>query len=415
MLVSTFQPNPSLSRDVYLAVFSDADGWGGGLSIALGVETEIRQRGATTLLLGIAGDADAAPRVDPNTRRVNFGLTPPRATWRFQSWLTIGALERRLSRLPPPKRAFVGLSMFWVVAAKRVWPDVPSIYLFPCLLSNCLPFTWPGRKPPSLWARIDLAGVRRAEHLAFDTADRIVTATRQGADEIARFHPAARDRIRTSYFGCRPAATDAGQRDDLRRLLQLSADDFLIAAIGVCDRNKAFDLAIRELPNVDPRGRLAIVGDGPQRESWRRFAEELGVADRVYFAGSQRDMGPWYAAAAAVISTSCYDTFPNVILEALQAGTPVLVPEHDPPHVYAGAAELLREAGGGLLYDRQTPGGLADALNRLIRNPTLRGELNAAGREAARRLLRWEGCADYILGNREQVAAARRTAAVALH
>ena len=133
--------------------------------------------------------------------------------------------------------------------------------------------------------------------------------------------------------------------------------------------------------------------------------------DRVYFAGSQRDMGPWYAAADAVISTSFYDTFPNVILEALQAGTPVLVPEHDPPHVYAGAAELLHEAGGGLLYDRQTPGGLADALNRLIRSPTLRGELSAAGREAARQCLCWERCADYILGDREQAAVPRRTAA----
>jgi glycosyltransferase involved in cell wall biosynthesis len=304
-------------------------------------------------------------------------------------------LQRQLRRLAPPRRAFVALSPHWVIAAKRAWRDVPVVYVFPCLLSHCLPFTWPRRRPTTLWKWLDFAGIRHAEHTAFDLADLVLLPTEQARQEIVAFHAGVRKRTKVCAYGCEPATRNEDLRTAQRRVLRLPADARVLLAVGVCDLNKAFDAAIRALPAVDARGQLVIVGDGPERASLTLLADMLSVSRRVHLVGAQRVMAPWYAAADAVISTSFYDTFPNALLEGMMHGRPVVVPRHDPPHVFAGLAEVVRE-GGGLLYDRCQPGSLAEVLNELLSRPHLAAELGQQACALARQRFRWEPCLDVI-------------------
>lgn len=203
---------------------------------------------------------------------------------------------------------------------------------------------------------MQFAVIRRIEHRAIALADQTLVATPEVGEEVVTFHPAVRNRVSPAYYGFRRPAVSEQLRRRQRDELGLDGNAFVIAAIGVCDLNKGFDWAIRELAAVDPRGKLVIVGDGPQLGALEAQAGQLDIADRIYFAGSQRDMAPWFAAADCVISTSFYDACPNVIREAMSCGRPAVVPQHDPPEVYAGIAGTIRCEGGGLLYDRREPG-----------------------------------------------------------
>ena len=187
-------------------------------------------------------------------------------------------------------------------------------------------------------------------------------------------------------YGPPPQAGDAELRARQRQALGLGPHAILFLAAGPCDLNKAFDWAIRELPAVDKRAHLVLVGDGPERRHLARLAADLGVDARTHLTGPQRDMEPWYAAADVVMSTSFYDTYPNTLQEALCRGLPVIAPRHQPPHVFAGFAEVL-SAGGGLLYDRTQAGALADGMNRLVRDAALRAGLSGEARVVSQRWL----------------------------
>ena len=387
-------------HDVYIANYLDVRGWGGAGTAADGLADACRQRRLSTLTIGVSADNGAPVHVSPETTCLNVPVRLPAGLWRVHGLAVPHLLRRHLRRLGPPGVAFVAASPFWAVAAKRAWPDVPVIYRLPCVLANCLPFTWPGRRSPTAWARAQFAVIRRIEHRAIALADQTLVATPEVAEEVVAFHPAARDRVSPAYYGFRRPAVSEQLRHRQRDELGLDGDAFVIAAIGVCDLNKGFDWAIRELAAVDPRGKLMIVGDGPQLGALESLAAQSNVAERVHFAGAQRDMAPWFAAADCVISTSFYDACPNVIREAMSCGRSVVVPRHDPPQVYAGIAGTIRREGGGLLYDRQEPGALAACLNRLIGDDELAATVGRTARAVAPRMFDWEACVEHVLACR---------------
>jgi glycosyltransferase involved in cell wall biosynthesis len=383
--------------DVYVASFNDVRGWGGGVAAANGLAEACQRRGLRTPVLGVSRRSDTVSRAADSNGRINVQLSAEPVLWRFQSWRVVGRLRRFLRLLPAPRVAFVGNSPFWVVAAKRTWPQVRVVYRFPCLLTHCLPFTWAGGRAATFGERVNFAGIRRAELLALRLADLTLVATLADYEEVVGFCPRARPRVARCHFGCQPYEVDDTLRHHQRRALGLNDEAFLMLAVGVCDRNKAFDLAIREMARVDRRATLVVVGDGPHRPSLEQLAAQCGLADRVRFVDPQPDLAAWYAAADCVISTSFYDAYPNVIREAMWCGRPVVVPQHDPPQVYAGIAPTVRDAAAGLLYDRQRSGALADAVNRVIRAES-GADWGARGRACARRWFSWADCVDHVVG-----------------
>ena len=69
---------------------------------------------------------------------------------------------------------------------------------------------------------------------------------------------------------------------------------------------------------------LMIVGSGELETSLRQLAGELGIADKVIFAGFQSDPTPFYLSADLFVLSSDYEGFGNVIVEALAQGLPVV-------------------------------------------------------------------------------------------
>ncbi len=145
---------------------------------------------------------------------------------------------------------------------------------------------------------------------------------------------------------------------------------------------KGVDLAIAALALLRSRGRdaaLAIAGDGPEEPALRRQAEAAGLADRVHFLGRVADVGALYRALDCVMipSRDGAEGLPNVLLEAMSAGLPVVATR------VAAVPEVLVDEAAGLVVPPGDAPALAAAAERAVASG-----FNAMGKEARQTVVR---------------------------
>lgn len=100
-------------------------------------------------------------------------------------------------------------------------------------------------------------------------------------------------------------------------------DEPIAVAVGRLAPVKGFATAVRAWPLVS-RGRLLIVGDGPERSRLERLIARLALGDRVALAGSRPDGSALIARSALLVAPSQREGFPYVVAEALHARVPIV-------------------------------------------------------------------------------------------
>ncbi|WP_445157493.1 glycosyltransferase [Halomonas sp. E14] len=132
--------------------------------------------------------------------------------------------------------------------------------------------------------------------------------------------------------------------------------------VGRLDEQKAFHYAIEAFSKVaekSPELRLKIVGQGRLEAQLRDLAKAYGVEERVDFEQFQKDIVPFYLGARATLLTSLYEGFPNVLIESITLGTPVIA--FDCPN---GPREIINEQ-NGFLVEYLSVDGLVSAMNHI--------------------------------------------------
>jgi glycosyltransferase involved in cell wall biosynthesis len=105
----------------------------------------------------------------------------------------------------------------------------------------------------------------------------------------------------------------------------LPSNAISLVAAGRIDFQKDFALLIEALALCpDQRLHLSILGIGALRGEVQARAQVLGIADRVHWAGHVANPYPYFRQARCLIISSRYEGMPNVGLEALACGTPVI-------------------------------------------------------------------------------------------
>ena len=169
--------------------------------------------------------------------------------------------------------------------------------------------------------------------------------------------------------------------ESMRRDLRIPPGVPVIGTVGRLNEVKSQDLLIRsfaEISNHNPKPHLLLVGDGPERNPLQQLAENLGIADRVHFAGYQPRPERFLHDMAIFALTSRHEGMPLAILEAWAAGLPVVASR------VGGVPKMIAQGQTGLLFDSGNEAALTEAMDRLLTHTDEAQRLGEAGREYVR-------------------------------
>jgi glycosyltransferase involved in cell wall biosynthesis len=189
---------------------------------------------------------------------------------------------------------------------------------------------------------------------------------------------------------------------DAKRRLGIDPARLVIGAVGRLAAEKAFDQLITATSELLRRGfdvELLIAGDGEQRLTLESLIEKLGCRDRIRLLGYRSDVLDLYQAMDVFALSSLREASPNVVLEAVSAGVPVVATR------IAGLPSIVENDENGLLVPPDNSSELANALGTLLSDSAMRERLSAAGRRTIEerfsfknRMLKIRAIYDRLLG-----------------
>jgi glycosyltransferase involved in cell wall biosynthesis len=137
-----------------------------------------------------------------------------------------------------------------------------------------------------------------------------------------------------------------------------------LLSVGHLEEIKGHHLAIEALQGL-PGWQLVIVGSGEWHERLLQIARQQGVADRVQLVGSvaQQELPLHYSAADLLVLASSREGLPNVLLESLACGTPVIATR------VGGSPEVVRAPEAGALLDERSAAAIMAAVRRFEAAP----------------------------------------------
>lgn len=162
-------------------------------------------------------------------------------------------------------------------------------------------------------------------------------------------------------------------RSDARRDLGLSPRGATIASVGNLVPEKGHELVITASSLLPDNIEVLIVGEGPQRPSLQRLVAQLGLHQRVKLLGAlpQTRLRSLYGACDALVLASSREGWPNVLLEAMACGTPVVAAK------VGGVPEIVTELAVGRLVAERTPDAFAQAIAEVLRASPNRDAIRA--------------------------------------
>ena len=153
-----------------------------------------------------------------------------------------------------------------------------------------------------------------------------------------------------------------------------------VLGVGRLMPQKGFERLLRAFHRLDDRPalHLVILGEGPERVALLRLGRELGLESRLHLPGFVADVETWYRQAACLVLSSYHEGWPNVLMEALANGCPVVSFDCN-----YGPSEILDGGKYGLLAPEGDVGALAEAIARVVDDDALWRGLAARGPERA--------------------------------
>ena len=196
-------------------------------------------------------------------------------------------------------------------------------------------------------------------------------------------------------------APPPSQLNALRQQLSIPEDDAIIFALGRIVLKKGFDILIQALPLVKeqyPNVTLIIGGDGTDLSRLKTVAKALNVSDSIRFTGTiDRSEVPAYFHLCDIFTLPAIfdpkgnvDGCPNVILEAMACGKPVVASG------ISGIPVVVKDAETGILVEEKNVTRLAAALVALLTDKPKREQFGRAGQQRILNELTWDKVIEQI-------------------
>ncbi|MFA5033979.1 MAG: glycosyltransferase family 4 protein [bacterium] len=151
------------------------------------------------------------------------------------------------------------------------------------------------------------------------------------------------------------------------------SNSFIMLFVGDLIKRKGIDLLLNAMKQMPPDIKLLIVGQ--ERISYINKVAEYGMENNIKFIGFQSNIAKIYKGADILVVPSLYDSFGNVVLEAMACGTPVIVSK------FAGSSEIISDGINGLTFD--TFEELVEKMELLYKSRDLYKSISIKARETA--------------------------------
>ncbi len=231
--------------------------------------------------------------------------------------------------------------------------------------------------------RITRAKHDRYHRWLYAQVDRFVAGTQGMRTDAAQRLPLPPAHLAQLYLGVEAPREDVDCAA-LRAQLGLPQAAFVVACVGRIEPGKGQHVLLEALGMLRERGLSlhgvfagAVFDEGYRRQLEAR-TRALALTDRVRFSGFLDEPQRLMACSDVVVLTTFEETFGLVLVEAMQAGTPVV------GTAAGGVPEIICDGDTGLLVPPGDPGALADALQRLFEDVNLRTRMAAQARRDAR-------------------------------
>jgi glycosyltransferase involved in cell wall biosynthesis/SAM-dependent methyltransferase len=211
-------------------------------------------------------------------------------------------------------------------------------------------------------------------------ADGVVSVSRATAEWLHAKRGVPENKIRVIPYSVDLNRFATGEGENVRRRLGIHPRDIVVGMVGRLHPQKGQTYLIQAAPEIirkAPRVRFVLIGDGDSRNDLEAQVRNAGLEKHFFFLGFRQDVHEIIHAIDIFTLPSLYEGLPNVILEAMAAGKPVVASSVD------GTQELIEHGKTGLLVPPGDPDQLADAIIKLIQKREWASQM---GREAQRNI-----------------------------
>ncbi|MEM2338355.1 MAG: glycosyltransferase family 4 protein [Candidatus Bathyarchaeia archaeon] len=177
-------------------------------------------------------------------------------------------------------------------------------------------------------------------------------------------------------------------RNEQKEKLGVKSDEILALAVQRLAPKKAVEHLIYAMSIVskeNPKVKLVIVGDGPEKARLTELTRKLGINQNVVFKGfvDSQDLPKYYLACDIFVLHSLYEQFGIVLVEAMACGKPVI------STTVGAIPEIVDNEKIGFLVEPKNPKQLADAILKLANDEKLRKKFGEEGKKKAKENYDW--------------------------
>jgi teichuronic acid biosynthesis glycosyltransferase TuaC len=312
------------------------------------------------------GDYARFARTPRREERNGIAIEHPRYPLLPKIGMSTAPLALALAALPLLRRQIAAGQDFALIDAHYFYPDGVAAVLLGRVLGRPVVITARG-SDLNLIAEYWMP--RRWIRWAAGRADGLVCVSSGLRQRLVALGIAA-ERVHVLRNGVDLALFRCVNRAAARRALGLTRPTLL--AVGNLVALKRHALMVEALTLL-PDANLVVVGDGPERAAIKNLARRVGVAERIRLLGRlpQEQLPAVYSAADLLLLVSTQEGWPNVLLESMACGTPVVVSD------FAGVADIVDAVEAGRVVPDPTPGSLAAAVAEALAAPPDRAATRA--------------------------------------
>jgi len=344
--------------------------------------TAMAKRGHQVLVIAASDRDEPYITIDQNLTIVRLQSihNPMRAKQRFLLFPHYAILQALNKFRPDLLHVHEPLQTSWAAISYAQQNHIPmtlTIHQLPAFASDYLP-NLPGLRTSTealLWQyarwlmkkfQIVIAPSRTTSKFLTSNTGIETMAISNGVD-LAKFYP----------------ETSAEQKASIRQHWNIPADIPVLLHVGRLDVEKHVDRILKACATVmgTTEAHLFIAGDGCEKDSLIRLCRELGIEERVHFAGfvcPQNGLPEIYRMADAFVTASEIETQGIVLLEAAASGLPIVAVDA------TCISEIVRDHANGILVKADDPHALSNAILTLVEHPETARTMGHAGRILAR-------------------------------